>query len=88
MSAKETSIELIRQMPDDATLEVIIVTLREAQATEESLRGFDEGGVMPDDDITHEDWMLMVARCWADSLNDPRDDIYTLEDGNPVADAG
>ena len=29
-------------------------------------------------------WMAGVAREWADELNDERQDIYTLADGEPV----
>lgn len=29
-------------------------------------------------------WMAGVAREWADDLADPRQDIYTVDDGNPV----
>lgn len=29
-------------------------------------------------------WMTGVAEEWADDLNDPRQDIYTLADGEPV----
>lgn len=29
-------------------------------------------------------WMAGVAREWADDLNDERQDIYTLADGEPV----
>jgi len=29
-------------------------------------------------------WMAGVAREWADELNDERQDIYTLGDGEPV----
>lgn len=32
-------------------------------------------------------WMAGVAREWADELNDPREDIYSLTDGEPVRDA-
>ncbi|HVS40209.1 MAG TPA: hypothetical protein VMS17_31920 [Gemmataceae bacterium] len=36
-----------------------------------------------DEDLTHEEWMQFIAYCWRESLNDPREDIYTLEDGKP-----
>ena len=29
-------------------------------------------------------WVAGIARTWADDLADPRQDIYTLEDGEPV----
>ena len=31
-----------------------------------------------------DDWMASVAHEWADELNDARQDIYTLADGEPV----
>ena len=34
-----------------------------------------------DDDLTDEEWKAMIARSWAEDLNDPRQDICTLEDG-------
>ena len=38
----------------------------------------------PEDDVTDDDWMRLIATSWADELNDPREDVYTLEDGEPV----
>jgi hypothetical protein len=38
-------------------------------------------------DEAEEAWMAGIAREWADELADPRQDIYTLDDGEPV-DAG
>ena len=32
-------------------------------------------------------WMEGVAREWADDLNDARQDIYTLTDGEPVVES-
>jgi len=29
-------------------------------------------------------WMKAIAQAWAAELSDPRDDIYTLEDGEPI----
>ena len=42
--------------------------------------------------VSHEDdaadaWMTGIAREWADDLNDPRQDIYTLADGEPIRDS-
>jgi hypothetical protein len=42
--------------------------------------------------VSHEDdaadaWMTGIAREWADDLNDPRQDIYTLADGEPTRDS-
>ena len=32
-------------------------------------------------------WMAGVLQQWADELSDPRQDIYTLSDGEPVGDS-
>lgn len=44
----------------------------------------------PDDDcewsaeeLTEEEWHLFIAYCFRDELADPREDVYTLEDGIP-----
>jgi hypothetical protein len=36
-----------------------------------------------EDDAGHA-WMTGIAQEWADDLKDPRQDIYTLADGEPV----
>jgi hypothetical protein len=37
-----------------------------------------------EEDKAGEAWMLGIAREWADDLGDPRQDIYTLADGEPI----
>ena len=37
-----------------------------------------------DEDEAGTAWVSGVAREWADELKDPRQDIYTLADGEPV----
>jgi len=37
-----------------------------------------------DKDETGDAWMEGVAREWHDELSDPRQDFYTLADGDPV----
>ena len=37
-----------------------------------------------DDDEFSETWMKFVCKEWAAELADPREDIYTLEDGEPI----
>jgi hypothetical protein len=32
-------------------------------------------------------WMNGVSHQWQDVLSDPREDIYTIEDGEPVSEA-
>ncbi|HEV3236225.1 MAG TPA: hypothetical protein VGZ25_04520 [Gemmataceae bacterium] len=79
MTVKEKAIKLIETLPEEATFEGILRALWEEQATEEALRRFDARGGIPDDDVTDEEWMQMIARSWADSLNDPRDDVYSID---------
>jgi hypothetical protein len=38
----------------------------------------------PDGDDVDAVWMAAIAREWAEDLADTRQDIYTLEDGEPV----
>jgi len=40
--------------------------------------------LLPDEDETDRAWMQGIAREWAAELLDPREDIYTLDDGTPV----
>jgi hypothetical protein len=81
MGAKTAALELIAQLADEVTFGEIITALQERLATEEALRRFDERGGIPDEDVTHEEWMAMLSRSFADDLNDPRADIYSMEDG-------
>ncbi len=87
MSAKTKALEVIGRLPDDIPLSGIVEALQEQLATEEALRRFDERGGIPDEDVTDEEWLAMVSRSFADDLNDPRQDIYTLEDGVPSNEA-
>ena len=34
-----------------------------------------------------DDWRQGIAEIWARDWSDPREDIYTLEDGEPINDA-
>jgi hypothetical protein len=46
--------------------------------------------ILPDpagEDAAGAAWEQGVAQQWADELGDPRQDIYTLTDGEPVDDA-
>jgi hypothetical protein len=40
--------------------------------------------LIPEEDEAGGAWMQGIAREWAAELHDPREDIYTLEDGKPV----
>ena len=39
---------------------------------------------LPEEDETGLAWAQGISKEWADELRDPRQDIYTLEDGQPV----
>jgi hypothetical protein len=39
---------------------------------------------MPDEDEAGALWSLGISELWRDELSDPRQDIYTLEDGRPA----
>ena len=32
----------------------------------------------------HDEWAAAIARAWAPDWSDPREDIYTIADGEPV----
>ena len=40
--------------------------------------------LIPEEDDAGGGWMQGIAREWAAELRDPREDIYTLDDGTPV----
>ncbi len=40
--------------------------------------------LIPEEDEARAAWMQGITREWAAELNDPREDIYTLEDGTPI----
>ena len=40
-----------------------------------------------EEDDAGDAWMTGVDHEWADDLNDPRQDIYTMDDGEPIGDA-
>jgi hypothetical protein len=87
MSVKEQVIQLIQTLPEDATFASILRTLWEEHDTKEALRRFDERGGVPNEDLTDDEWMATICRTWAGSLNDPRDDVYSADDGEPSNDA-
>lgn len=43
---------------------------------------------LPEEDAAGSAWTRGIAREWADELADSREDIYTLDDGQPVNAAG
>jgi hypothetical protein len=40
--------------------------------------------LIPEEDEAGAQWMQGIAREWRAALSDPREDIYTPEDGTPV----
>jgi hypothetical protein len=44
--------------------------------------GSDPSSATDDDDA--QKWAAAVAQAWANDWSDPREDIYTLEDGEPL----
>jgi hypothetical protein len=40
--------------------------------------------LIPEEDEAGTAWMQGIAQEWAAELGDPREDLYTLEDGKPV----
>ncbi len=40
--------------------------------------------LLPEEDDAGAVWPRGLAKDWAEELSDPRQDIYTLEDGQPV----
>lgn len=80
-SAKETVLEKIRLLPESASWKEIADAILEARTIAEALRRYDEGHF--DDEITEEEWRARITRSLAEEMSDPREDIYTLEDGVP-----
>ncbi len=44
--------------------------------------------LVPEQDRTEEIWMRAVASEWSEDLSDARQDLYTLEDGQPLDGSG
>ena len=40
--------------------------------------------LVPEQDQTEEIWMRALASEWHEDLSDPHQDVYTLEDGQPL----
>jgi hypothetical protein len=83
MSAKQAILELVGRLPDTLSWQEIVDAIRQQNG---SAPAADQ---MPDyewplPDLTEDEWMQAVAESWADDLNDPRQDIYTLDDGEPI----
>lgn len=75
------AIELIGDVDDQHRLHVQVLT------------GVPAGQVrvivlVPDEDEAGTLWQSGIAREWSSELSDPREDLYTLDDGRPVNAAG
>jgi hypothetical protein len=79
MSNKERVIELIRGLPDDVTVDGIMAAL----SAQSSARRPTEELEWSSEELTEDEWMQFVAHSLRDELNDPREDIYTEQDGEP-----
>jgi hypothetical protein len=44
--------------------------------------------LLPDEDDAGAEWSHGISKEWVDELRDSREDLYTLEDGQPVNAAG
>jgi hypothetical protein len=85
MSNKAAVIEMIQTLPDDITLEGIITILQGECARAKSSEGQSpEELEWSAEELSDEEWALFATQAWEESLNDPREDIYTLDDGEPV----
>ena len=79
MSNKESVIELIRGLPDDVTVEGIMAALSEQCSAGRPTHELEWSS----EELTQDEWMQFVAHGLRDELNDPREDIYTEQDGEP-----
>ena len=43
---------------------------------------------VPDDEATGDEWATAVPHAWAADWSDPREDIYSPNDGEPIAHRG
>lgn len=69
--------ELITEVSDDRTVQITIPeTIRTKRARIIILP------MEPEEEAR--EWMHAIAREWQDELSDERQDIYTIEDGEPV----
>jgi hypothetical protein len=84
VSSKEATIEFIRSLPDDVNLEPLLSALRRQYANSENPAESGQSVDWSADELTEDEWRQFVAHSLTDELSDPRDDIYTLEDGVPV----
>lgn len=79
MTVKESALDAIRQLPDDVDWQGVWAALRATVPPGAEAADYE----WPTDDATETDWRHFVARGLSQELADPREDIYTLEDGEP-----
>ena len=73
-----SQIELIGTVDEQHRLSLIVPAQVKAGRVKVILEVADDG---------EDDWRQGVAHIWARDWSDPREDIYTLEDGEPINDA-
>ncbi len=79
MFDKEAILDLIRQMPDNATVDEVIAALSERKNPEEQTEELEWSA----DELTADEWRQWVAYGLRDELADSREDVYTEEAGEP-----
>jgi hypothetical protein len=85
MSSKDAVIDLIKTLPDDVTLEGILAFLQETCArTGAPAERPAEDPDWSAEELSDDDWRAVIAHSLEKELNDPREDLYTLEDGEPA----
>ena len=83
MFDKEAAIELIRGLPDDVTVEGVIAALTVQTTPKEATDDLEWSA----EALTDDEWRQVVAYGLRDELSDPREDIYTEQDGVPSHDS-
>ncbi|MBI1830240.1 MAG: hypothetical protein HYR84_02175 [Planctomycetes bacterium] len=73
-----TRVEIVGTVDDQHRLSVVVPEQVKAGRVKVILEIDDDG---------EDDWRMGVAEIWARDWSDPREDIYTLEDGEPINDA-
>ncbi|HET6252278.1 MAG TPA: hypothetical protein VFE47_31620 [Tepidisphaeraceae bacterium] len=59
----------------------LVVHLESEDRADSSEDKFETPKAVPDDDMA---WTMGIAHEWRAELSDPREDIYTIEDGEPI----
>jgi hypothetical protein len=90
VSGKEALIEWIHQLPDDYGLRDLLVALQERYDREHPSPGPppENDYEWPAPDLTEDEWRQFVAHSLRQELEDPREDIYTPEDGESADEPG